>query len=523
MATSRQIPDQAGGVLCRALRSVALDSPGLPCLLDAVACHDGRVRLFLGQGTVTDTIARDGAAGCVLPQDLREISGGLMVVAQGAEGRLAVTRGAPLAFDAVPDETALFAGMNAALAFRISETPAQVAAWLAYMADQQRLQAALIVNRIADAGFAAALALALGPSNLRVVLLDVPLPLGKPGLGPENHLYLAPDAPGKDRMTAPDPDPWRAPLGEGVMYEALKWHFLATARAVLTLDISDILAARRAECLRRLSDRAWRCRRAGGAADLPVAGAQRQGGAVWRPYLPPIRQQPGHCPLGRGPCKGGSGKYMAHGPGGLRQARDRMRSSRSGGPWRSGCRGDKARTGPQDRRWSRMRPCWPWPMLLGHKPDPPAGHRNARRPACRCQAAGRTAIVTTMKNEGPFILEWLAYHRAIGVDDFLIYTNDCTDGTDTMLDAAAGQGHRAAPRQPCSARCDLKPQHAALQAAEDEPVMQDCGWGICMDVDEFINIKIGDGTLAALYAAMGDANMICTDLAAVWQCRCARL
>jgi hypothetical protein len=38
-----------------------------------------------------------------------------------------------------------------------------------------------------------------------------------------------------------------------------------------------------------------------------------------------------------------------------------------------------------------------------------------------------------MKNEGPFILEWLAWHRAIGVQDFLIYTNDCTDGTDTFL------------------------------------------------------------------------------------------
>jgi len=54
----------------------------------------------------------------------------------------------------------------------------------------------------------------------------------------------------------------------------------------------------------------------------------------------------------------------------------------------------------------------------------------------------------------------------------------------------------------------LKPQHAALQAAEDEPVVQGCGWGICMDVDEFITIHIGDGTLGALFAAMGDANMI---------------
>ena len=125
----------------------------------------------------------------------------------------------------------------------------------------------------------------------------------------------------------------------------------------------------------------------------------------------------------------------------------------------------------------------------------------------QAQITNRTALVTTMKNEGPFILEWIAYHRAIGVDDFLIYTNDCTDGTDALLDLLQTKGivqHRDNPYR----TLDLPPQHAALQAAEDEPLMQTCAWGICMDVDEFINIKIGDGTLAALYAAMGDANMI---------------
>ena len=121
--------------------------------------------------------------------------------------------------------------------------------------------------------------------------------------------------------------------------------------------------------------------------------------------------------------------------------------------------------------------------------------------------AGRTCIVTTMKNEGPFIMEWIAYHRAIGVDDFLIYTNDCTDGTDEMLDMLERKGicqHRENPFR----TMDLKPQHAALQAAESEPLIQNAGWSICMDVDEFIDIKIGDGTLSALYAAMGEANMI---------------
>ena len=32
---------------------------------------------------------------------------------------------------------------------------------------------------------------------------------------------------------------------------------------------------------------------------------------------------------------------------------------------------------------------------------------------------------------------WVAHHRALGVTDFLLFTNDCSDGTDAMLDALA--------------------------------------------------------------------------------------
>jgi hypothetical protein len=120
------------------------------------------------------------------------------------------------------------------------------------------------------------------------------------------------------------------------------------------------------------------------------------------------------------------------------------------------------------------------------------------------------AIVTCMKNEGPFILEWLAYHRAIGVKHVLVYTNDCNDGTDTFLDLLQEKGfvqHRDNPFK----GTNLKPQHAALQAGENEPIIQSADWVISMDVDEFINVKTGDGTLAALFEAVGDANLIsCT-------------
>ncbi|MCK4713238.1 MAG: glycosyltransferase family 2 protein, partial [Marinosulfonomonas sp.] len=121
-----------------------------------------------------------------------------------------------------------------------------------------------------------------------------------------------------------------------------------------------------------------------------------------------------------------------------------------------------------------------------------------------------TSIVTTMKNEGPFILEWLAYHRIIGVDKFLIYTNDCTDGTDTLLELLDKKG-LVQHRDNKFKGTGLKPQHAALQAAQSEPMIVNADWLICMDVDEFIDVKVGDGTLKDLYSHMRDANMIsCT-------------
>ncbi|MGB8622596.1 MAG: glycosyltransferase family 2 protein, partial [Paracoccaceae bacterium] len=139
------------------------------------------------------------------------------------------------------------------------------------------------------------------------------------------------------------------------------------------------------------------------------------------------------------------------------------------------------------------------------------GHKPVRMPEEKLARAGsgtdRTAIVTTMKNEGPFILEWIAYHRAIGVQDFLIYTNDCTDGTDTMLKLLQEKGfvqHRENPFR----QMDLRPQHAALQVAEDETLVQNADWVICMDVDEYINIHAGEGRLADLYRAVDGANMI---------------
>ena len=78
----------------------------------------------------------------------------------------------------------------------------------------------------------------------------------------------------------------------------------------------------------------------------------------------------------------------------------------------------------------------------------------------------RILAVLTVKNEAPFLIKWLAHHRKAGFTDFLVFSNDCTDGTDTMLELLTAKGivqHRINPYVPGG---ELKPQHAALQAAE---------------------------------------------------------
>ena len=133
--------------------------------------------------------------------------------------------------------------------------------------------------------------------------------------------------------------------------------------------------------------------------------------------------------------------------------------------------------------------------------------------APRLLPAGSTGrvIVGCMKNEAPYIAEWVAYHRAIGVDNFLIYTNDCTDGTAEILDRMQAMGllqHRNNDGWKGNS-----PQQSALNKALKEPLIRDAEWIIHIDVDEFINIRCDNGTLDDFFARVPDA----TNVAMTWR------
>ncbi len=118
----------------------------------------------------------------------------------------------------------------------------------------------------------------------------------------------------------------------------------------------------------------------------------------------------------------------------------------------------------------------------------------------------RALAVTTVRNEGSFLLDWLAHHRACGFGDFLVFSNDCTDGTDAMLDRLAAMGWLTHVRN--DGPHEEGPQWAALKAADRHPAVAAAEWILFLDIDEYVNIHAGDRTLSALWAALPEATAI---------------
>lgn len=114
--------------------------------------------------------------------------------------------------------------------------------------------------------------------------------------------------------------------------------------------------------------------------------------------------------------------------------------------------------------------------------------------------------ILTVRNEGSFLLEWLAHHRAAGVTDFLVFSNDCTDGTDLILDRLQAMGWLTHVRN--DGPHEKGPQWQALKTAAAHPLTKAADWILVMDIDEFVNIHTGDRTISALLAALPEADAI---------------
>ncbi len=119
----------------------------------------------------------------------------------------------------------------------------------------------------------------------------------------------------------------------------------------------------------------------------------------------------------------------------------------------------------------------------------------------------RFLAILSVRNEAAFLLEWLAHHRMVGFTDILVFSNDCQDGTDTMLDRLQALDLVTHVRNdgPYDQRGI---QFTALNNAAKHPLTRQADWILTCDIDEFVNIHVGDHTLPALLAAVPEATAI---------------
>jgi hypothetical protein len=117
---------------------------------------------------------------------------------------------------------------------------------------------------------------------------------------------------------------------------------------------------------------------------------------------------------------------------------------------------------------------------------------------------GRITAVSMMKDEGPFVLEWIAHHLAVGFTDLVVFTNDCSDGTDDMLFRLEQLGLAHHRRNEIAE--GIRPQPSALKHAQVDPLVQASDWLLVFDADEFLCIRHGDGSIDAMITSAKDVG-----------------
>ncbi len=120
---------------------------------------------------------------------------------------------------------------------------------------------------------------------------------------------------------------------------------------------------------------------------------------------------------------------------------------------------------------------------------------------------------TAMKNEGPFIIEWVAWQRLMGIDNIVVLTNDCDDGTDAILDQLDRMGvvrHLPNPIEvlPNNLEQPIKPQVAGFAYGRKLREWKDADYVLLCDVDEFPCLRGGDASLRDLLSRLDHPDVL---------------
>jgi hypothetical protein len=117
----------------------------------------------------------------------------------------------------------------------------------------------------------------------------------------------------------------------------------------------------------------------------------------------------------------------------------------------------------------------------------------------RSSPHGSLVALSTMKDEGPYVVEWVAHHLALGFTELMVYTNDCSDGTDALLKRLDALGIGVHHRENVIPE-GMKPHPSMLKSAVQEELIITSDWLLVLDADEFLSLNHPSGTLDGLVA-----------------------
>jgi len=95
------------------------------------------------------------------------------------------------------------------------------------------------------------------------------------------------------------------------------------------------------------------------------------------------------------------------------------------------------------------------------------------------------AVVCTARNEGVYLIDWIAYHKAIGFEHIFLYTNNNDDESDILLDILSREGIISLFRNKVGVG-RLAQYKAYGHAHQILPDVLDYKWTAVIDLDEYV-------------------------------------
>ena len=121
--------------------------------------------------------------------------------------------------------------------------------------------------------------------------------------------------------------------------------------------------------------------------------------------------------------------------------------------------------------------------------------------------SGKSVLLSSFRNEAPFVLEFVVHHKVVGFDEIIVCSNNCTDGTDEILKSLDGIG--LITHITCDPQESDSPQNFAYRTARSRLPIDSAEWLMVLDADELLNIHVANGKLMDLIEFQPPDTDIC--------------